>query len=66
MACTDLKDQMSVIPNMGLDAWKGSEVEVEPEEPSVVNKWSNRRYEPPGLGDSVEETAIGTTKVVIK
>ena len=32
----------------------------------MVKKWSNRRYEPPGSGDSVEETAISTTKVVIK
>ena len=27
------------------------------------NKWSNRRYELPGLGDLVEETGIGPTKV---
>ena len=29
------------------------------------NKWSNRRYELPGLGDQVEETGIGPTKVVL-
>ena len=32
----------------------------------MANKWLNGRYEHPGLSDSVEETAIGTTKVVIK
>ena len=66
MVCTDLKDQMSVIPNMGFGGWNGNGAEYECEELNVVNKWSNRRYEHPGLNDSVEETAIGTTKVVIK
>ena len=32
----------------------------------MANKWLNRRYEHPGLSDQVEETGVGTTKVVIK
>ena len=27
------------------------------------NKWSNKRYEPPGMSDLVEETGIGPTEV---
>ena len=56
---------MSVNPNTGCDAWKDNEAEYEHEE-RVVNKWSNRRYEQPGTNDLVEETALWTTKVVIK
>ena len=36
------------------------------EEIGLGNKWSNRRYEQPGLGDQVGEAGIGATKVAIK
>ena len=36
------------------------------EEIGLGNKWSNRRYEQPGLGDQVEEAGrIGVTKVAL-
>ena len=35
------------------------------EEIGLGNKWSNRRYEQPGLGDQVGEAGIGATKVAL-
>ena len=58
---------MSVIQNLGIDAHKRQGVgdNRESGEPNVENKWSNRRYEQPGLGDTVDETGIGATEVVL-
>ena len=65
MVCTDLKDQMSVIQNMGQNAANEGEIQSgqESEELGSGNKWSNRRYEPPSLNESVEEAGIGSTEV---
>ena len=67
MVCTDLKDQMSVIPNRGLEVYKGEEAGTEQacEEIGLGNKWSSRRYEHPRSSDSVGETGIGATKVAL-
>ena len=56
---------MSIIPSMGLGVQMGEEVGTErlSEEVGLGNKWSNRRYELPGMGDLVEETGIGPTEV---
>ena len=57
---------MSVCQKMGLDTVQENGAEYEHENLQLENKWSNRHYEHPVLSDSVEETALGITNMIIK